>query len=84
MRSRFAACHVFHAAFSVLALVVAAAALSAAPAAASHSHAPSPGAVGIGDPLFPTLGNGGYDARHYSLGLRYADGRAAADGQRHA
>jgi aminopeptidase N len=55
---------------SVLALVVAAVALSAAPAVASH--APSAGAVGIGDPLFPTLGNGGYDARHYSLDLRYA------------
>jgi aminopeptidase N len=55
---------------SVLALVVAAAAFSAAPAVASHG--PSPGAVGIGDPLFPTLGNGGYDARHYSLDLRYA------------
>ena len=54
----------------VLALVVAAAAFSAAPAVASHG--PSPGAVGIGDPLFPTLGNGGYDARHYSLDLRYA------------
>ncbi len=51
-------------------LVVAAAAFSAAPAVASHG--PSPGAVGIGDPLFPTLGNGGYDARHYSLDLRYA------------
>jgi aminopeptidase N len=55
---------------SVLALVLAAVALSAAPAVASHG--PSPGAAGIGDPLFPTLGNGGYDARHYSLDLRYA------------
>ena len=26
---------------------------------------------GIGDRLFPTLGNGGYDARHYTLSLRY-------------
>jgi aminopeptidase N len=50
---------------------VAAAAVCAAPAAASHHHAPSPGAVGIGDPLFPTLGNGGYDALHYSMALRY-------------
>jgi aminopeptidase N len=56
---------------AVLAITVATAAVCAAPAAASHSHAPTPGAVGIGDPLFPTLGNGGYDARHYSLALRY-------------
>jgi aminopeptidase N len=54
-----------------LAAFVAALAVSAAPAVASHHRAPSPGAVGIGDPLFPTLGNGGYDARHYSMALRY-------------
>jgi len=27
------------------------------------------GAAGIGDPSFPELGNGGYDALHYSLDL---------------
>jgi aminopeptidase N len=54
----------------VLAAVVALA-VGAAPAGA-HSQAPKPGAVGIGDPLFPTLGNGGYDALHYNLALRYA------------
>ena len=32
----------------------------------------SPGAGGIGDPLYPTLGNGGYDVEHYDLDLRYA------------
>src|SRR5918997_6289086 len=55
-------------------LAVAAAALVfAAPAAADGRHAPpSPGAAGIGDRLFPTLGNGGYDALHYHLDLRYA------------
>ena len=42
----------------------------AGPAPASHDR-PSPGAPGIGDRLFPTLGNGGYDARHYTLSLRY-------------
>ena len=26
---------------------------------------------GIGDPLFPGLGNGGYDVQHYDVGLRY-------------
>jgi aminopeptidase N len=56
--------------FAVLAAVVALAA-GAAPAGA-HSQAPKPGAAGIGDPLFPTLGNGGYDALHYNLALRYA------------
>jgi aminopeptidase N len=56
--------------FAVLAAVVALA-VGAAPAGA-HSQAPKPGAVGIGDPLFPTLGNGGYDALHYNLSLRYA------------
>lgn len=33
---------------------------------------PSPGAAGIGDPLYPTLGNGGYQVAHYDLSLRYA------------
>ena len=35
---------------------------------------PLPGAAGLGDRLFPTLGNGGYDIRHYDLDLRYATG----------
>jgi aminopeptidase N len=34
--------------------------------------AASPGAAGIGDPLYPTLGNGGYEVDHYHLELRYA------------
>jgi aminopeptidase N len=37
-----------------------------------HGVRPSPGAAGIGDRLYPTLGNGGYDALHYGLSLRYA------------
>jgi aminopeptidase N len=32
----------------------------------------TPGAPDIGDPLFPGLGNGGYDVQHYHLDLRYA------------
>jgi len=48
------------------------AAATAAAAAAAAKSAPSVGAAGIGDRLFPTLGNGGYDAQHYSLQLRYA------------
>jgi aminopeptidase N len=43
---------------------------------------PTPGAAGIGDPLYPTLGNGGYDVEHYALDLRYetADPSQAIDG----
>ncbi len=32
----------------------------------------TPGAPGIGDKLYPMLGNGGYDALHYDVDLRYA------------
>jgi hypothetical protein len=31
----------------------------------------TPGARSAGDSLFPTIGNGGYDATHYDLDLRY-------------
>jgi aminopeptidase N len=55
----------------IAALVVVLALSATTPALASHHSAPSPGSVGIGDVLFPTLGNGGYDATHYSLALRY-------------
>ena len=46
---------------------------SLAPAAAHPgNHDPgTPGAAGIGDPYFPLYGNGGYDARHYDLDVRY-------------
>src|SRR5918994_7586934 len=55
------------------ALLVAVLALALAPGAATAKppSAATPGAAGIGDRLFPTLGNGGYDARHYTLALRY-------------
>jgi aminopeptidase N len=33
---------------------------------------PTPGSPGLGDRLYPKLGNGGYDALHYDLDLRYA------------
>src|SRR5436190_2057820 len=29
------------------------------------------GDPGLGDPLFPLAGNGGYDVRHYALALAY-------------
>src|SRR3954453_18574447 len=44
----------------------------ATPASARAFDRPSPGAPGIGDRLYPTLGNGGYDVQHYDLDLRYA------------
>lgn len=31
----------------------------------------APGAAGVQDPLFPRLGNGGYDVQHYDLTLGY-------------
>ena len=35
-------------------------------------QAPTPGAPTAGDSLFPEVGNGGYDVRHYAISLRYA------------
>jgi aminopeptidase N len=49
--------------------LLAAVAVSAPVASAAP---PSPGAAGLGDRLFPLLGNGGYDAIHYDVNLRYA------------
>lgn len=40
----------------------------------------SPGAPGIGDPYFPDLGNGGFDALHYDLGVSYEPGTGVLDG----
>ena len=33
---------------------------------------PTAGSLTAGDTLFPTVGNGGYDVRHYAINLRYA------------
>jgi aminopeptidase N len=55
------------AAITLLATLPAAATAVARP----HHHVGSPGAPSIGDPLFPGLGNGGYDTRHVTLNLRY-------------
>ena len=46
----------------------------AGPAAAKPHEAPTAGAPGVNDRLFPTLGNGGYDAEHYALDLSYPTG----------
>lgn len=49
-------------------------ALVAPPASSAAAQRPAftPGASTLNDALFPTIGNGGYDARHYDLDLRYA------------
>ncbi|MET8245960.1 M1 family metallopeptidase [Streptomyces sp. NPDC005202] len=45
------------------------------------SSAPTPGADGIGDPYFPQLGNGGFDARHYALDIAYNPDTDRLDGR---
>jgi aminopeptidase N len=45
-------------------------ALPAAAPAMAADH-PNPGSAGLGDRLYPTLGNGGYQVLHYDLNLRY-------------
>ena len=47
---------------------IALAVLLAVPAFAGSA---GPGAPGIGDPYYPTYGNGGYDVSHYDLNLDY-------------
>ena len=57
---------------AVLLTATALAAGSLAPSVANEPRrAPTPGAPGIGDPYFPTDGNGGYDVRHYAVDVRY-------------
>ncbi|MFF3918758.1 M1 family metallopeptidase [Streptomyces sp. NPDC001852] len=43
--------------------------------------APTPGAPGIGDPYFPQLGNGGFDALHYDLDVAYTPRTGRLDGR---
>ncbi|MFE1880638.1 M1 family metallopeptidase [Streptomyces diastatochromogenes] len=43
--------------------------------------APTAGAPGIGDPYFPQLGNGGFDARHYGLDIAYDPDSGRLDGR---
>lgn len=40
---------------------------------AAQENEPPPGAAGIGDDYFPTLGNGGYDVQHYTLTIAWDD-----------
>lgn len=62
---------------AALALLLCAACTGGAGAKDAAGHAPGvsgarPGTAGVGDPLFPELGNGGYDVSRYRLTLDYA------------
>jgi aminopeptidase N len=59
---------------AALALLLCAACTGGAGATDADDHTPGarPGAAGVGDPLFPKLGNGGYDVSRYRLTLDYA------------
>ncbi len=43
----------------------------ASAAEAGSAFRPTPGSAGLGDRLYPRLGNGGYDAKNYDLRLKY-------------
>jgi aminopeptidase N len=45
--------------------------VEAAPAEIAEPDAPTTGAAGIGDEMFPTLGNGGYDVQRYELAIAF-------------
>lgn len=65
-----------------LAIAVASAAtLAAAPGVSASAPGASGGAPGAGDPYFPELGNGGYDALHYDLGVSYDPESGLLDGR---
>ena len=49
-------------------------ALGAAASAANFA----PGSPGLGDPMFPNAGNGGYDVQHYGLTLDYTPSSIAS------
>jgi aminopeptidase N len=55
---------------TLAAVLLATAGCTGPKAAAAHPHF-TPGADGIGDPYFPTFGNGGYDVAGYDLNLSY-------------
>ena len=74
MRWRFALCIAVCASIASVAPGSAFAARApVSPAPQRHiEDTPRPGAAGVGDRLYPLLGNGGYDVLHYDLGLYYA------------
>jgi hypothetical protein len=60
---------VFGATALLATLSVGAASGSAGAATSVSVQAPAPGSGSLGDRLYPTLGDGGYDALHYFLNL---------------
>ena len=62
-------------------MITAAAAVGTLAAAAPAGAAFSPGAPGLGDPLYPQAGNGGYDVGHYGLTLGYDPATRVLDGR---
>src|SRR6478735_2263970 len=52
---------------AAVAAAVAVPVLGSPASARSRGFDPTPGSDGVGDPLFPTLGNGGYQVVHYDL-----------------
>lgn len=58
---------------AVLATTVGLGSLTAvAPPATARASTPSPGGGSAGDPLFPSMGNSGYQVRHYAIRLAFA------------
>ena len=55
----------------LLAAFVSALMVTTGMATAAPRQGPEPGAPGIGDPYYPTDGNGGYDVTHYDLTIAY-------------
>jgi aminopeptidase N len=53
--------------------------LLSVPASASAARV-GPGAAGIGDPYYPSAGNGGYDVSHYDIRLKYQPGTDELEG----
>jgi aminopeptidase N len=53
----------------VMALFAACQPLIVAPVEEIVVHRAAPGAAGLDDPLYPLLGNGGYDVQHYTIAL---------------
>jgi hypothetical protein len=62
---------------AVMATVAAGLVLLALPpsvAAADGRERPAPGSVGVGDPVFPAYGNGGFQVQHYDIDVTYRPG----------
>src|SRR3954449_3081422 len=62
-------------------IITVVAAVGTLAAAAPAGAAFSPGAPGLGDPLYPQAGNGGYDVGHYGLTLGYDPATRVLDGR---